>query len=264
LRVTVAGSSCSVPRVDRACSAYLVEDGETAFAIDFGTGAFANVRRYVDYDRLDAIVVSHMHADHFLDLIPLRYAIRYGAKKRPNRLPLWLPPGGSAMLRAMTSAFESEGGGDFLDESFDVREFDPAASLAMGNGQLRFAATTHYIASYAIRYEHNGVSLTYSADTAPDDRVVELARGTDLFLCEATLLAGECEPGETRGHCSAVDAARMAAEAGVGCLVLTHYAQDATVNDLEASAHTVFSGKIMVADDHAVLTVGRRAVPSVV
>jgi ribonuclease BN (tRNA processing enzyme) len=126
----------------------------------------------------------------------------------------------------------------------------------MGAGRLRFAAATHYIASYAIRYEHNGHSITYSADTAPDERVVELARGTDLFLCEATLLAGECETGEARGHSTSADAARMAADAGVRCLVLTHYAQDATAKDLEAGARHYFGGEIIVADDHSVLTVG--------
>ncbi len=251
----MAGSSCSVPRVDRACSAYLIEDGDFAFSLDFGTGAFANMRRYVDYDRLDAVVISHMHADHFLDLIPLRYAVRYGTKKRTNRLPVWMPPGGVAMLRSITNAFANEGNGDFLDEAFDLKEFDPAQPLPIGSGRLRFAPTTHYITAYAIRYERNGTSITYSADTAPDPRVVELARGTDLFLCEATLLAGEQEHGGIRGHSSSLDAAQMAVDAGVARLVLTHYAQDATSRDLEECAKTIYKGDIMVADDHSIITV---------
>jgi ribonuclease BN (tRNA processing enzyme) len=255
MRVTVAGSSCSVPRVDRACSAYLIEDGEFAFSLDFGTGAFANMRRYVDYDKLDAVVISHMHADHFLDLIPLRYAVRYGSKKRTHRLPVWMPPGGIAMLRSITNAFANEGNGDFLDEAFDLREFDPAQPLPIGHGRLRFAPTTHYITSFAIRYERNGTSITYSADTAPDQRVVELARGTDLFLCEATLLADEQEHGGIRGHSSSKDAGQMAADAGVARLVLTHYSQDATSHDLEDGAKTIYKGDIVVADDHSIILV---------
>jgi ribonuclease BN (tRNA processing enzyme) len=244
-----------VPRVDRACSAYLIEDGDFAFSLDFGTGAFANMRRYADYDRLDAVVISHMHADHFLDLIPLRYAVRYGSKRRATRLPVWMPPGGVAMLRAITSPFANEGNGDFLDEAFDLKEFDPANPLLLGPGQLRFAPTTHYITSFAIRYERSGTSITYSADTAPDQRVVELARGTDLFLCEATLLPGETEHGGIRGHSSAKDAAQMAVDARVARLVLTHYSQDTTAHDLEAEARSIYKGALTVADDHSVLEV---------
>jgi ribonuclease BN (tRNA processing enzyme) len=255
LRVTVAGSSCSVPRIGKACSAYLIEDGACAFSLDFGTGAFANMRRYADYDRIDAVVISHMHADHFLDLIPLRYAVRYGKKRRAARLPVWMPPGGIAMLRAMTASFSGEGNGDFLDEAFEMHEFDPGVPLPMGAGTLRFAPTTHYIPSYAIRFDSGGHSITYSADTAPDDRVIALARGSDVFLCEATLLVGEEEVGGVRGHSSAADAARMASAAGARRLVLTHYSEDATGRDLDEGARAIFSGEILVADDHAVIEI---------
>lgn len=244
-----------MPRVDRACSAYLVQDGDFAFSLDFGTGAFANMRRYVDYDRLNAVVVSHMHADHFLDLIPLRYAVRYGSKRRATRLPVWMPPDGIAMLRTIAGAFAHEGNGDFLNEAFDLREFDPAKPLPIGPGTVRFAPTTHYITSFAMRYESNGASITYSADTAPDQRVVELARGTDLFLCEATLLAGEHEHGGVRGHSSAREAAQMAADAGVKRLVLTHYSQEAQPNDLADGARTIYKGEIAVADDRTILEI---------
>ena len=167
-----------------------------------------------------------------------------------------MPPDGIAMLRSVTNAFANEGNGDFLDEAFDLNEFDPTQPLPIGHGRLRFAPTTHYITAYAIRYESNGTSITYSADTAPDSRVVELARGTDLFLCEATLLVGEKEHGGIRGHSSAQDAAQMALDAGVARLVLTHYSQDATSIDLEEGARSIYKGDIMVADDHSIITVG--------
>ncbi|GAC1581382.1 MAG: MBL fold metallo-hydrolase [Candidatus Elarobacter sp.] len=249
--MTVAGSSSSIPRPDRACSSYLVDDDETPIVLDLGTGALANLRRYVDYDRLGAVVISHMHADHFIDLIPLRYALRYGSRRRSGKLPVHLPPGGLTMLRTLVSAFAPEGG-EFLSDVFELHEYDPARPLAIEGATLRFAHTAHYIPAFAIRWERDGASVTYSADTAPDDRVVALARGTDVFLCEATLRHGEIEPG-LRGHSSAADAAAMARAAGVRRLVLTHYGEESTSRDLDEAARSVFDGDVVVADDHRIL-----------
>jgi ribonuclease BN (tRNA processing enzyme) len=249
-RLVVAGSSSSIPRPDRACSSYLVDDGETPVVFDLGTGAFANLRRYVDYDRLGAVVISHMHADHFIDLIPLRYALRYGERRRAAKLPVYLPPGGIALLRAMVSALPREAGDDFLTTVFELSEYDPARTLALAGGaSLRFAHTAHYIPAFAVRWERDGASVTYSADTAPDERVVALARETDVFLCEATLRHGAAEHG-MRGHSSAAEAAEMAREAGVRRLILTHYGEESTSTDLDEAAREVYTGEIEVADDH--------------
>jgi len=231
-----------------------VQDDESSLVLDLGTGAFANLRRHVDYDRLDAIVISHMHADHFIDLIPLRYALCYGPFRRKRKLPLYLPPDGERMLHKLVGAFADEGGGDFISEVFDVRTYDPAATLAIGAGEIRFALTSHYIPAFAIRYERSGQSVTYSADTAPEDRIVELARGCDLFVCESTLLADDVERG-MRGHSSGREAGQMAQAAGVRRLVLTHYAECATARDLDESARECFDGDVAVADDHQVLDI---------
>ena len=217
---------------------------------DLGTGAFANLRRHVDYDRLGAVVISHMHADHFIDLIPLRYALRYGERRRAAKLPVYLPPGGIALLQQMVSALPREAGDDFLSTVYELSEYDPAGTLALGGGAtLRFAHTAHYVPAFAVRWERNGVSLTYSADTAPDRRVVALARESDVFLCEATLLHGAVENG-MRGHSSAAEAAAMARDAGVRRLILTHYGEESTSRDLDEAAREIYAGQIDVADDH--------------
>ncbi len=219
--------------------------------LDLGTGAFARARRYAGEERLAAVVISHMHADHFIDLIPLRYALRYGTRGRRGKLPVYLPPGGLAMLRALVSAFAQEGG-DFLNDVFDLAEYDPSRTLEIGGGTLRFAMTQHYIAAFAMRWERGGASVTYSADTAPSDAVVALARGSGVFVCEATLRRGDRETG-TRGHSSASEAAAMAQAAGVRRLVLTHYGEDSTHDDLDIAARERFEGTIVVADDHAAI-----------
>ncbi len=143
-RLIVAGSSSSIPRPDRACSSYLVDDGETPIVLDLGTGAFSRLRRHVDYDRLGAVVISHMHADHFIDLIPLRYALRYGGRPRATKLPVYLPPGGLAMLRALVSAFPQEGG-DFLGDVFELAEYEPSRRSAhrRSDADVRAHAALH-------------------------------------------------------------------------------------------------------------------------
>ncbi len=215
---------------------------------DLGSGAFANLIRHRSLADIDAVVISHMHADHFIDVVPLRYALKYGDRPREKKLPLYLPPGGQEMLQRMTAAFHRETDDDFLGSVFEVQPFDPERGLRFGDVDVRFAATSHYIPTFAMRFDSAGKCVVYSADTAPDDRVNALAQGANVFVCEATLSrAGEIE--WPRGHLSARQAAAMAQSAGVGHLVLSHY--PATI-DLAAMAHdaeTGFSGPLTIADD---------------
>lgn len=248
ISLTVVGSSSSIPRPGRACSCYLLRGPGHAIAFDFGTGALSNLRRHMAAEDLDAVVISHMHADHFLDIVPLRYALRYGPRTNDRRVPLYLPPDGEAMLRRMTDAFASEPGADYLSHVFDVRTYDPEKPLRIGAAQLRFARTTHFVPAFAVRYECDGKSVTYSADTAPDERVGALARGTDLFLCEATLLRADVET-HGRGHLRPEEAGLMARDAGVRRLLLTHYGSETSAGEMIAEAGAAFAGEISVADD---------------
>jgi ribonuclease BN (tRNA processing enzyme) len=248
LHLTVAGSSCSIPRPGRACSCYLIESPGATLVADLGSGAFANLIRFVAAEDIDAVVISHMHADHFIDLIPMRYALKYGTRKSARPVLLYVPPGGADLLRRLTGAFERESHHDFLGEVFDIRTYDPTRTLEIGDARLRFAPTSHYIQTYALRVEAGGASIAYSADTAPDDRVAVLARDADAFLCEATLSEAE-EADVPRGHVSAREAARMAVRAGARRLILSHYPASADPTALEAQARAIFAGPVSVADD---------------
>jgi ribonuclease BN (tRNA processing enzyme) len=254
MRVRVVGSSASVPRPGRACSCHLVRARGANVLLDMGTGALANLRLVMDYPDLDAIVITHMHADHFLDLIPLRYGLKYGPLLRDDRMPVWLPPGGQAQLRAVAATFAKEGPTDFLDEVFAINEYDPSAPLEIEKLKLTFAKTVHYIDAYAVRVERDGASVCYSSDTAPCERVEALARGCSLFLCEAALgLATEIGP--VRGHLSAVEAGEMAQRAGARRLVLTHYGTEFAPGELEDAARSVYHGPCAIADDGTELTI---------
>ena len=253
LRVTVLGSSSAVPRPGRACSGYLVEAGGGAIVADLGSGALGNLHRVRASEDVDAVLISHMHADHFIDLIPMRYALKYGPRTHDRKVALWLPPGGEAMLRRLVDAFARESPYDFLGEVFAVREYDPEAVLRIGEVGVRFAPTEHYIPTFAFRLDAGSSGLAYSADTAPSTAVGALARGAGLFLCEATLLPGEREV--ARGHLSAAEAGALAERAEVRRLALTHYPMETSPDELLAAASATYSGELSVVDDVDVLEV---------
>jgi len=250
LRVTVLGSSNAIPRPKRACSAYLIEGAGRALVADLGSGSLGNLNAYRTADSVDAVLISHMHADHFLDIIPLRYALKYGPRTNDKKVALWLPPGGEDLLHRIVSAFVPESSGDFLGDAFTVGTYDPNESLNVGDLRVRFAPTTHYVPTFALRCECAGASVTYSADTAPSDEVVRLAHESELFFCEATLQRG-ADDSMPRGHSSACEAGEMARRAGVETLVVTHYPATLDEEGLEAEARAVFAGQVAIADDHA-------------
>lgn len=252
IRMRVIGSSPSVQRPGRACSCYLLRTRDSSVLFDIGSGALGNLHAAIDYPQLDAVIISHMHADHFLDLIPLRYGLKYGPLLRDGRMPVFLPPGGEAMLRK-PSAFPSEGPDDFLDEVLSIHEYDPARPLEINDLRLTFRQTRHYIETYSIRAEHGNASIVYSGDTAPCDSVVEHAADCSLFLCEATLGLGHEEG--MRGHSSAEEAGEMAQRAGVHRLVLTHYGSTYAPDELEEAAQSAFSGRCSMADDGIELSI---------
>lgn len=255
LRLTILGASPAVPNPGCACSSYLVEGSGERLVLDLGSGAFANLRCHVSYSTISAVAISHMHADHFIDVVAYRYALKYGEEQRRAALPLLLPPGGVALLRAMVAAFENEGdAGDFLDESFDLQTYDPHGTQRVGDIEIRFALTRHYIPAYAMRLSCGGRSLLFSADTAPCSEVVELARGADVMLCEATLEPGRVEYG-TRGHSTPAEAGAMARDAGVERLVLTHFPRHIDPKGIRADAARHFAGEIVLAHDHLQLEI---------
>jgi ribonuclease BN (tRNA processing enzyme) len=225
----------------------LVRTPEGAVLLDAGPGAFSKLALAIDYTQLDAIVVSHMHADHFFDLVPFRYALKYGPRRSAGRVPLWLPPGGSASLDALRRAVSTDAPATFFDDVFEVGEYDPMQGLLFGDLRLDFAQTRHFINTFAIRAERGGASVVYSADTAPCEAVVNLARDAAIFLCEAAL-GLSTEAGE-RGHTSASEAGEMAQRAGVDRLALTHYSAAEPGDALVEAAKRQFHGPVVLADD---------------
>jgi ribonuclease BN (tRNA processing enzyme) len=230
LRLTVLGGSTAAPHPDWPASGYLVEWGETRVLLDVGQGVVRRLQRTLGPAELTAAIVGHMHADHYLDLVALRYLFPWGeTAERP--LPVYLPPGGRSRLDALATAISERAG--FFDASFAISEFDPDAALAVGPLVVRFVRGRHYVPAWGVVIESpDGARLAYTGDTGPSDSVAEATRGADLLLVEAALRQASDDDRE-RGHLTAEEAVAMATQARARAALLVHYAP-ARRGELEA------------------------------
>lgn len=221
LRLTVLGCSTAAPHPATPAAGFLVEWGDTALLLDVGQGVIRNLQRVLDPHDLSAIVIGHMHADHYLDVVGLRYLFPWGEPAEVP-LPVHLPPGGRARFDALASAVSERVG--FFDDAFDVVEYDPDAGLTVGALRVRFVRGRHYVPAWGVVVEApDGSRLAYTGDTGPSDRVMEAARGADLLLIEAALRDPRHDDVE-RGHLTPEEALALALEAGVRSALLVHYA----------------------------------------
>jgi len=251
VRITVLGKSPAWQDAGGACSGYLVEEGGRCLLLDCGNGVFSKLRAVRDFTTVDDIVLTHLHADHFIDLVPYAYALAYspGAQDAGPRPVLHAPPGGRATFRRITGAWDAE---ELIERAFDVREYDSAAELQLGTLRVRFREVPHFIRTHAVRIGAGAASFTFGADCGPNDAVVELARGSDLLLLEATLEHPETEA--PRGHLTPAEAGEHAQRAGAQRLVLTHISDDLDAAWACAEAGRAFEGPVEVAREGAVYT----------
>ena len=181
---------------------------------------------HVDYVDVDAVVVSHMHGDHFLDLFPYACALTFAPRQQcedPARPQLLLPPRAPANVRAVADAASLPG---VVEQAFRVREYDVAETLAIGGLRVRFQPVPHYIATNAIEVAsgNGGGRFTYGADHRPTDVLRDFAAGTDLLMLEATLPRPERRG--PRGHMTPAEAGEHAAGCDAARLVLTHISDE--------------------------------------
>ncbi len=260
MRLTVLGKSPAWQDVDGACSGYLLQEGDTAVLLDCGNGVFGKLRKFVDYVDVDAVLVSHMHADHFIDLVPYSYALIHAPRQQPVPVPPWpgtdsparprlaLPPGGRETLRQVVGAWGNE---DLVEQAFEVEEYAVDSVVEVGTLRFSFAVMPHFVDAHAVSVtSSNGVGrLAFSADSRPADELVEFARGAELFLVEATL--PRPERSGVRGHLTAEEAGEHGRDAGVGRVVLTHISDELDQAEAAQRAADAFGGPVEVACEGA-------------
>jgi len=216
MRLHVLGSSGGYPVPGNPCSGFLLEAGEARIWLDAGTGTMAAVQRLVSLERLDGLVISHVHADHCVDLLTLLVALRF-RREGPLRKPLWAP---REVWEVLPRFLDPHGAGVLkMEEAFDFHPLADGGEADVLGIRLSCTRTAHPVETLALRAEADGAVFAYSADTGPAVDLASLARGADLFVCEATYQdAAMGAP----VHLSAREAGDLARRAGVRQLALTH------------------------------------------
>jgi ribonuclease BN (tRNA processing enzyme) len=246
MRLTVLGRSPARPNPGEACAGYLLEAAGARVLLDIGPGVVAQLLTRAQPQELDAVVVSHMHPDHMLDLVTLRYAYPWRRLPIAERLKVVVPPGSADQLVSLARA---AGGRRHLEDVFRLSEHD-GRPMSFGGLALSPLRTQHFVPCWGFRAEADGRVLSYTADTAPCDALLDLANDADLLVSEATLrsLDEDATPPQPRGHLLPSEAGAAAREGRAKRLVLTHLPVEDGAAWAAAEATAAYGGAVEVAD----------------
>jgi ribonuclease BN (tRNA processing enzyme) len=253
VRITIVGCSGSFPAAGSPASCYLVEAEGFRMLMDLGSGGLGAMQRYVDLYEIDAVCLSHLHADHCLDVCGYAVARTFHPDGPRPRIPVYGPAQTEVRLgRALAADPAAEDAGadsrDRITDAFDFATITPG-TIEIGPLRVTAARMNHPVETYGLRLEHAGRSLAYSADTGQTQALVELARGADILFSEASFVEprASAPPLPAGLHLTARQAAEHAARAGVGQLVLTHLVPWNDQNQTLDEAGPAFDGPLSLA-----------------
>jgi ribonuclease BN (tRNA processing enzyme) len=242
MQLTVLGSAASYAGADQACSGYLVEHEGTTIMVDCGNGTLANAAHVTDVTSLDAVLVSHTHTDHFLDLFALEAALRFAPEGPLGSLPVYLPDGLWERMLALLPA----SGAAHLAEAFEPHVLRAGEPLRFDDVTVTPRPVDHDGPSFAFVIEVPDAKLAYTGDTRDGDAVRAAVAGCDVLLAECTL------PEEYAGrgpHMTATEAGRLAKGSGAELLVLTHLWPTADHERMLREARAAFDGEVVLAEE---------------
>jgi ribonuclease BN (tRNA processing enzyme) len=244
MELTVLGTSGNWPGPGGATSGFLVQHGGFNLWVDAGTGTFSRLQHHIAVADIHAVLVTHAHPDHFVDLYSCFYGRHYGGLG-PDALPLVCPEDFYGHFGALVS----EDGKDVAAQAFEVRPTKAGDAYDFGPFRVEAFEMAHVgVGALGFRIEAEGESLAYTGDTGPSDDVVKMARDVDVFLSEATW---QDEADLLPFHLSARQAGEHAERAGAGRLLLTHIWPTLDAGTSLAQAAEAYSGSVELAVEGA-------------
>jgi ribonuclease BN (tRNA processing enzyme) len=238
--VTIVGCSGSFPGPDSPASCYLFEAEGFRLLVDLGNGALGPLQRYTGLDRIDAVCLSHLHVDHCVDMCGYQVFRTYHPCGRLPAIPVYGPAGAALRLDEATG-MES---GHSMSAVFDFAALTPG-TREIGPFRVVTDHMNHPVETFGFRIEHGGRAIAYSADTGVSESLVRLAANADVLICEASFPDVDDLPPDL--HLTAAQAARHAARAGAGQLILTHLVPWTDRDRALEQAAAVFPGPLALA-----------------
>jgi ribonuclease BN (tRNA processing enzyme) len=253
IQLTVLGNATPYPSVDNPCSGYLVRSGSTTVLVDAGSGILGPLQKYTSLEALDAIWISHLHADHSADLLAIFYALVFADVHR-SPVPLYGPPGiADRLAHYLTNGAVRAP----IERAFEVHELHDGHEARVGGLTLTTRSVSHGIAAFGVRIASGGTSLVFSGDTAPCANLVDLASDSDALLCESESTAAPVD--EPQVHHTPEETGATAAAARTRRLIVTHVGRTLTPEDAVTRARTTFDGPTEYAVAGETITIGARA-----
>lgn len=269
LNLHVLGAAGGYPYGGHACSGFLLTAGDFKVLLDCGPGVALKLLQNRNASDLDAIVLSHFHPDHSLDLISIGYALmsEWIKLRHRRRVRLFLPAGGVAFFENFAGLFGHKywqfvdgdygpgyaalgtsinAGCDWMFEVFDVHEFKAGDKVDAGNLVFATIQADHTPEAVCLRVDHGDKRLAYTADTKPFEGLSEFCRDADVLITEGHI-SGSHPPGGA--HMTPRQAGQMAHAADAKRVLLTHIAAMEDAEDALGAVRAVYDGPVELAGD---------------
>jgi ribonuclease BN (tRNA processing enzyme) len=248
VELIVLGCGGTWPAAGGATSGYLLREDGFNLWVDAGTGTLAKLQEYVKMADVGALMITHGHPDHMVDLYPFFYARYYGGQG-PHGLPLYSPRGFFQKIGELVGPETTEA----MHTAFELHVAKPGDSLEIGPFRIRVFEMTHLGSALGYRIESGGAVLAYTGDTGPTPEIEGLGRDADLFLAEATW---QDMPDLLPFHLSARQAGEHATRAGAKRLMLTHIWPSLDQEVSKQQAAEAYHGEILLAAEGMTVEIG--------
>lgn len=240
MKVTILGCYAPYAPAEGACSGYLFQNENFNLMLDCGHGAFAQLQKHIDFRKLNALVITHFHPDHYADIYAMRHAFS-GAirdKSRKDPLVVYAP---SEPLNIFTEI------NNWRDVFVTIPIEDAMLRVnRFGNVQIDFFPTVHSIPTYGVGIKKGGKKFTYTSDAAWDNNLVQACLRSHTVLAEASLRDVDIAYTK-KGHMTAKQAGFLGQQAQVEQLILTHFWPEYNLNQLKREAEVSFDGEVDLA-----------------
>ncbi|SHG80317.1 Ribonuclease BN, tRNA processing enzyme [Thermosyntropha lipolytica DSM 11003] len=238
MQFTVVGCWAPYPRIGEACSGYLVQEGDTALLLDCGHGVFSSLGRYIDYNFLTGVFISHFHPDHYVDLYALRHALRgaFMLKRRIEKLKVFMPDEPHREYAYFKQVPE-----------FEVIKVENGLKCRLGSIDLEFFSTRHALPAYGLLAESKGKKVFYTGDTSLFPGLYQGKEGIDLLVAECTLFKGETSYAAQTGHMTTCDVALLAEHLKARRLLATHFWPEYQIEKLKGEIEEGYKGSLFMA-----------------